>query len=300
MNDFNCDSSVMALPLSSIDDSYSCYRLIYPKAEKLMFESIERYGQLTPVVVTIPREGRYLLIDGFKRLRASLKLELPALQVTVLPGGDRALKAAMLHLNRNTHSMTLMEEAIIVRALYQEHSLTQVAIGTLLGVHKSWVCRRLAIVERLNEEVLEQVRLGLIGPTIIRELGKLPHGNQSATLAAIRKHKMTCRETAQMVTLLMQSLSSEIDKILYFPESILSQREPDRPHLNKRLQQVLKELSFIDKRCTKLTQRLQAKPLVFNFFQESSWLLEPIAGVEQAVMNLKKALMAQEVAQIDF
>ena len=151
MNDFNPDSHVMSLPLSSIDDSYSCYRLIYPKAEKLMFESMERYGQLTPVVVTNPREGRYLLIDGFKRLRTSLKLKLPALQTTVLPGGERTLKAAMLHLNRNTHSMTLMEEAIIVRALYQEHSLSQIAIGTLLGVHKSWVCRRLAVVERLNE-----------------------------------------------------------------------------------------------------------------------------------------------------
>ena len=300
MNDFNPDSHVMSLPLSSIDDSYSCYRLIYPKAEKLMFESMERYGQLTPVVVTNPREGRYLLIDGFKRLRTSLKLKLPALQTTVLPGGERTLKAAMLHLNRNTHSMTLMEEAIIVRALYQEHSLSQVAIGTLLGVHKSWVCRRLAVVERLNEEVLEQVRLGLVGPTISRELGKLPHGNQSATLAAIRKHNMTCRETAELVTLLMQSFRCEIDSILSYPESILSQREPDRPPLNKRLQRVLKELSFIDKRCTKLAQQLEAKPLVFNFFQESSWVLEPIAGIEQAVMNLKKALMAQEVEQVDF
>jgi ParB/RepB/Spo0J family partition protein len=300
MNDFNSDSHVMSLPLSSIDDSYSCYRLIYPKAEKRMFESIERYGQLTPVVVTSPREGRCLLIDGFKRLRASLKLKLPALQATVLPGGERVLKAAMLHLNRNTHSMTLMEEAIIVRALYQEHRLSQVAIGTLLGVHKSWVCRRLAVVERLNEEVLEQVRLGLVGPTISRELGKLPHGNQSATLAAIRKHNMTCRETAELVTLLMQSLRSEIDSILYYPESILSQRELDKPLLNKRFQRVLKELSFIDKRCTKLAQQLQVKPLVFDFFQELSWLLEPIAGIEQAMMNFKKALLVQEVAQIDF
>jgi hypothetical protein len=111
---------------------------------------------------------------------------------------------------------------------------------------------------------------------------------------------MTCRETAELVTLLMQSLRCEIDSILYYPESILSQREPDKPLLNKRLQRVLKELSFIDKRCTKLAQQLEAKPLVFNSFQESSWVIEPIAGIEQAVMNLKKALIAQEVEQVDF
>ena len=58
-----------------------------------------------------------------------------------------------------------------------------------------------------------------------------------------------------------------------------------------------------DKICTLLSilaQRLQAKPLIFNFFQESSWLLEPIAGIEQAVVNLKKALSTQEVPPVDF
>jgi len=300
MNDFKLGSQGITLPLSSIDERYSSYRLIYPKAEKLMFESIDRYGQLTPVVVAEPWEGRYLLIDGFKRLRASRSLKRPDLRATVLQAGERALKAAMLHLNRKTHSMTAMDEAVIVQALYREHNLTQVAIGTLLGFHKSWVCRRLALIERLDAEVLEQVRLGLIGPTILRELGKLPHGNQSAALDTIRKHRMTSRESSQLVTLLMEGPRWEIDNILYFPESILSQREPDRPASNKKLNQVVKELSYINRRCSGLLQRIQEKSPVVDPFQESSLFLPLIAGIEHTLANIKKGLLMPEISDADF
>lgn len=300
MNDFITERHGITMPISTIDDRYSCYRLIYPKAEKLMIESIERYGQLTSVVVSKAREGRYLMIDGFKRLRASRSLERPSLQATVIQAGERALKAAILHLNRKTHSMTAMEEAVIVRALYREHKLTQLAIAALLGYHKSWVCRRLAIIDRLDAEVLDQVRLGLIGPGIIRELGKLPRGNQSAALNTIRKHRMTCRETAQLMALLLERPRWDTESILYFPEPILSQREPDKPPPNTQLQRIIKKLSRINRLCADLLQQTQAKPPSVNPFEERSQVQESFAGIEQALVNIKNALLTPETLDADF
>jgi ParB/RepB/Spo0J family partition protein len=300
MNNINTGNQGILLPLSNIDDRYSCYRLIYPKAEQLMSESIKRYGQLTPVIVSGPQEGRYLLIDGFKRLRASLSLERSELTATVLQAGERALKAAMLHLNRKAHSMTIMEEAVIVRALYREHKLTQVAIATLLGFHKSWVCRRLALIDRLDAEVLEQVRLGLIGPGIIRELSKLPRGNQSSAIETIRKHSMTCRETAQLVALLLENPRWNADSILYYPEPILSQRESDRPPPNAGFQKIMKGLSSVNKRCTGLLQKVQKKSMTVNISEESSQVLELVESIEQTLMNFRKALLTKEAPDVDF
>lgn len=284
----------LTLSLDKINDCYSNYRLIYPKADKAMTASIERYGQLSPVVVGPALKDCYPMIDGFKRLRASRKLGLPDLRVTVLQAGERALKAAMLHLNKKHHSMTAMEEAMIVRALYREHDLTQETIGTLLGYHKSWVSRRLALLDRLDDDVLEQVRLGLIGPGMIRELAKLPRGNQTAALDTIRKHTMTCREGAQLVALILESPHWAINNILYYPEPILSKREPDRPECSTKYQRLMKRLSSINGRCEDLLERIDNKPWRIHSTEEFSQVLELIGGIEATLKCIPKRLQVPD------
>lgn len=288
----------LTVPLGRIDDRYSSYRLIYPKAEKAMAASIERYGQLSPVVVGPAQKDSYPMIDGFKRLRASRQLGRPDLKATVLQAGERALKAAMFHLNKKHHSMTAMEEAVIVRSLYREHGLTQKAIGTLLGYHKTWVSRRLALLDRLDAEVLEQVQLGLIGPGIIRELVKLPRGNQTAVLDTIRKHTMTCRESAQLVALIFEKPHWAIDSILYFPEPILSKREPDRPVCNAELQRLMKRLASINRRCEDLLQRIDEKHWEdIPYPQEFSHIQELIGRIEATLKCIQKRL---QISDADF
>lgn len=287
MNDIHQELTV---PLARIDERYSGYRLICPKADKAMTASIERYGQLSPVVVGPAQKNGYPLIDGFKRLRASRQLGRTDLKATVLQAGERALKAAMFHLNKKHHSMTAMEEAVIVRALYREHGLTQEAVGILLGFHKSWINRRLALLDRLDTEVLEQVRLGLIGPGMIRELIKLPRGNQLAALDTIRKFTMTCREAAQLVALILESPRWNIDSILYYPEPILSKREPDRPVCNTELQRLMKRLSSIKRQCEDLLQRIDEKPPDFHSPEEFSQVQELIVRIETTLKCIPKRL----------
>ena len=285
---------VKTLKLSSIDERYQCYRLIDPKTEKAMKESMERYGQLSPIVVGNPEKDRYVLVDGFKRYRACLKLEYLQIKAGILEAGGRALKAAIFHLNRQARSLRPLEEAMIVYGLYRKDKLTQVQIGTLLGCHKSWVCRRLALVERLDEEVLEQVRLGLIGPGITRELIRLPRGNQADVLKSIQKHQMTCRETTQLVSLLLKSPSWEYDNILYFPKEILSQREPEKPPANEI--SALKELSILKKRCKMLLNSLQKHPKPIADIQ----LLALVNDIGNLLQEIKTWIVEVSGADADF
>ncbi len=62
--------SLLELPCAQIGECYGRYRLHQPEAERAMARSLDRYGQLSPVVVC-QREGHYELIDGFKRLGAA-------------------------------------------------------------------------------------------------------------------------------------------------------------------------------------------------------------------------------------
>jgi len=91
---------VRPLPLEWIDERLHRYRLAQPKVEKRMAESLERYGQVSPVVICL-QEEEYVLIDGFKRLTAARRLKgMTSLQSRRMDVDEQGAKAAIYNLNR--------------------------------------------------------------------------------------------------------------------------------------------------------------------------------------------------------
>lgn len=174
-----------------------------------MARSLRRYGQLSPVVVCL-REGIAVLIDGFKRLVAARGLKgLASLSARRIEVDERGAKAAMYGLNRIGRHFGELEEAWLVQALVREDGLSQVEVAVLLGRHKSWVCRRLAMMEKLCPAGQEDLRLGLLSPTMARQLVRLPAGNQQEALLSGRRHSLCAAELRGMVDLLLASGTRE-------------------------------------------------------------------------------------------
>ena len=71
-----------------------------------------------------------------------------------------------------------------------------------MGRHKSWVCRRLALVEKLAEPARADLRLGLLSATAARWLVKLPAGHQPEVLATLHRDELTAAELDGVVNLL--------------------------------------------------------------------------------------------------
>jgi len=67
---------------------------------------------------------------------------------------------------------------MILQSLHRDDGLSQIEIATLLGRDKSWVSRRISLIERLADEVRRHLELGLISASVGRELARLPRGNQ--------------------------------------------------------------------------------------------------------------------------
>ncbi len=207
------------IPLDNIGHRYERLRIVNPRAENAIYRSMATYGQFLPAVASGDNDS-VELIDGFKRLRAARALELPTLRVRVVCLSSRAGKAMLLQLNWQVRTISAIEESLTVHSLHREDSLSQVEIATLLGRHKSWVCRRLALVERLCDEALERVRLGLITVSICRELIRLPRGNQEAVLEAACHHRLTCRETKRLVDTLIARPEQEHPAVLAEPRRL--------------------------------------------------------------------------------
>lgn len=194
----------LELQLDEIGQSYGRYRLHIPELEQGMMRSLASYGQLSPIVVVV-NEGRFELIDGFKRLGAARKLEtMDRLLARLIEADERSAKAAIYGLNRAGGRTREIEEAWIVYGLVREDGLTQVEVAELLGRHKSWVCRRLALIEKLGTQAREELQVGLLTPTAARQLVRLPSGNQAEILELVRREGLSANELTGIVDLWLE------------------------------------------------------------------------------------------------
>ena len=198
-------TEVREVEVGSLGERLSALRVADASALEAMRHSLERHGQLTALVLFA--EGEQLeVIDGFKRVRAARALGRTTLRacVTAATSVEAKLRLRELH---NGRGLTELEEAWLVRALYREDRLPQPQIARLLGRHKSWVWRRLMLVEALVPEVQLDVRLGLLAPRAAVALSRLPRGNQPAASRVVVRRGLTVRQTE----LLVEELFAEKD-----------------------------------------------------------------------------------------
>jgi len=215
---------IHSFALELFDERYACYRLAGREAEAEMVASMRRFGQMSPVVCCL-REERPRLIDGFRRLGAARRIkEIRELSTRLIEVDDREAKAAILRLNQSGRRIHVLEEAWLVYALVREDSLSQLEVAQLLGKHKSWVCRRLALLERLADEARQDMQLGLLSPSAARQLIRLPRGNQKECLECVRRESLTVGEVREVVNLLLASSTREQREfVLAKPREALAQ-----------------------------------------------------------------------------
>lgn len=291
--------------LWELGERYRRYRLGDPPGEEAMAGSLRRWGQLSPVVACV-RDERYEVIDGFKRLTAARRIgELVSLSVRVLDVDEPLAKAAILGLNRDQRPVRELEEAWVVQGLVRDDGMTQVEAAHLLNRHKSWVCRRLALLEKLSASVKEDLRLGLVGPTLARELTRLPAGNdqvgnQDALLALVRRETLTAQEVSGLIDLLQGASPDQAAFVLAKPREALAQaqglptalRDPRLSRagnwLAKHLSQALEALTRVEnwlrtpnERELRLPDREILQPLLQRVGVQASVVAELVLGLSR-------------------
>ncbi len=108
--------------------------------------------------------------------------------------------------------------------------MSQVEVAELLGRHKSWVCRRLALIERLGPKARDELRVGLLSPTAARQIVRLPEGNQAEVLETIRREALSGAELAGVVDLWLGCAERQQQQyLLRHPREALSQANRTLP-----------------------------------------------------------------------
>jgi len=242
---------VTAVRLDELGDQFRRYRLRVPQAVQAMAQSLRRWGQCAPIVATL-RQERPQVLDGFTRREAAHQVRgMTTLLVRLIAVDDRHAKAAIYGLNQTGRRPYELEEAWLVQALVREDGLSQSEAAELLGRHKSWVCRRLALLEKLADEVRQELEVGLVTPTAARALARLPAGNQAEVLDVSRREALGSDELSGVVRLLLGAVTAEQKLfVLTKPREALGQlgapeREGWDPRLSARGNRVSKQMAVL-------------------------------------------------------
>jgi ParB-like chromosome segregation protein Spo0J len=190
------------VPIAPLGERLSALRLCEATALATVRCSLAQHGQLSAVTLFAVGDGLEI-IDGFKRVRAARALGWSTLLARIDDVGsiDAKLRLRELHDRRG---LTELEEAWLVRSLYREDGIAQPEIARRMGRHKSWVWRRLMLVESLDPDVQANVRLGLIAARAAVAVSRLPRGNQQAASGVVIRRGLTVRQTDLLVAEILE------------------------------------------------------------------------------------------------
>lgn len=148
----------LEVDLGSLDLRYAHTRVTKPKHVDMIANSIDRFGQITPVLI-IPQDEFLVLIHGFVRLAAMRKLGRDTILADIQEFPETQALFRLLS-DTEQRQWEAVEQAWIIRDLKERLgcSLHQIARG--IGYDTSWVARRLSLIEGLPEDILRSVATG--------------------------------------------------------------------------------------------------------------------------------------------
>jgi len=189
-------------------------------------KSMRMHGQLQAVVARL-YNGNFQMIDGFKRLYVAQDLMLETLQCRVLEIDLRQAKALLLSYNHSNQSMEVWEEAVVLKDLLEAHNLDQGRLAGLIGYSRSWVSRRLGLIDKIDEGVSIEIRMGTLTGSHARALIRLPRGKQCEVARAIITHGLpSCLSNTLVDAFLAAENQVQQRDILAHPYKVLERRGP--------------------------------------------------------------------------
>lgn len=170
----------MQVEFHQLEMKYGGLRIRDPRRQAKLVAALVEYGQQSPVlVVASGTEGRYVLIDGYRRVAALEQLGRDTVEALELPVSE--LEALCLsHRQEGVPSRSALEEGWFLRELVEGHGVSQTELGRKLGRSKSWVSRRLGLVCELPNSVQKLVWQGRLCPWgAMRHLVPLARANSA-------------------------------------------------------------------------------------------------------------------------
>lgn len=248
----------MEVELHQLTLRYEHLRKRHPLQERALLTSLAEIGQQVPMVV-IGEDARFVLIDGYKRVRALRRLGRDTARVTRWQIEE--VDALLLERGLRQGSEDALDQAWLLAELQERFgwSLEELARG--FEHSKSWVSERLALIQTLPASIQEQVRVGgLSAHAAMKYLVPLARTDAQAAqqlAAAIAPLKPTSRQVGALYQGWQCGTARTRELILASPQIYLqaqSSQTPAPPSATQRFLQDLGALSGVARRAHRALQ----------------------------------------------
>ena len=153
----HAEDKISKLRISLVDPKRDQPRKYFDKeALEQLASSIAENGLLQPILVREYGEGRYQIIAGERRFRASKLAGLTEIPAIVLDRDDRRAAQIALIENIQREDLNPLEEALAYKSLAEEYDMTQEELSQKVGKSRSAIANTVRLLD-LPDEVLTLV-----------------------------------------------------------------------------------------------------------------------------------------------
>ena len=207
------DVSVSTLAIGEIEPNQEQPRKAFsPEALSQLAESIKEHGVLQPLVVRPRPNGRYQIVAGERRWRASRIAGLTELPVIIRELTDEQAFEIALVENLVRADLNPIEEALGYRTLMETFSMTQERSAQRVGRSRSAVANALRLLS-LPKEVLAMLEKGNLSSGHARALLPLNEKDALDVANRVMSQALSVRQTEQLVKLLQKAQTAPPTKL---------------------------------------------------------------------------------------
>jgi len=151
------EGKISILKISQVDPKSDQPRKYFDKeALEQLASSIVENGLLQPILVREYGEGRYQIIAGERRFRASKLAGITEIPAIVLDRDDKKAAEIALIENVQREDLNPLEEALAYKSLAEEYDMTQEELSLKVGKSRSAIANTLRLLD-LPDEILTLV-----------------------------------------------------------------------------------------------------------------------------------------------
>ena len=219
----NNENMVSHLKLSQIDPKSDQPRKHFDKeALEQLSASIMENGLLQPILVREYGDGRYQIIAGERRFRASKLAGLTEIPAIILERDDKKAAEIALIENIQREDLNPVEEALGYRSLADDYDMTQEEISIKVGKSRSAIANTLRLLD-LPDEILTLVASGELSAGHARTLlGVKSRDNMILLAGRVVDFGLSVRQLEDEVKRINKPVKVEVEKPLpivdYFRE----------------------------------------------------------------------------------
>lgn len=174
--------------------------------------SIAQFGVLQPLLVAPADNGRYMLIAGERRLRASKMAKLQEVPVIISEYTSQQIAEIALIENLQREDLHFLEEAEGYEKLMEEFHLTQEAMAARVGKKQSTIANKLRLL-RLSDRIRKILVEGGLTERHARALLKLDdEEKQVQVLTVVIDNGYSVRQTESYIEKLLEDKKQEKKK----------------------------------------------------------------------------------------